>query len=109
VPQHQVRDALADPPPEAVHTPVADHDRVHSLGLGDLDEPIERDPAKAREILTQIQVQAGETLEDLRDLARGIYPPLLVDEGIAAAVQAQARKVPVPVDIRPDGVRRCDQ
>jgi signal transduction histidine kinase len=73
------------------------------------EQAIERDPGKAREILAQLQTQAGETLEDLRDLARGIYPPLLADEGLAAAVQAQARKIPVPVDVQPDGVHRYEQ
>ena len=37
----------------------------------------------------------------LRDLARGIYPPLLADQGLPAALEAQARKSPVPVRSRP--------
>ena len=40
-------------------------------------------------------------LEDLRDLARGIYPPLLADKGLVAALEAQARRAAVPVDGRP--------
>ena len=36
---------------------------------------------------------ASEALEDLRDLARGIYPPLLADKGLGAALEAQARQV----------------
>ena len=39
------------------------------------------------------------TLDDLRDLARGIYPPLLADQGLAAALAAQARRSPVPVAV----------
>ncbi len=73
------------------------------------DQVVERDPAKAREVLAQLQTQAGETLEDLRDLARGIYPPLLADEGLTAALQAQARKVTTPVQVHPDGVGRYHQ
>lgn len=73
------------------------------------DQIVERDPAKARELLDQLQTQAHETLENLRDLARGIYPPLLADEGLAAALVAQGRKVPVPVEVRPDGIGRYDQ
>ena len=38
------------------------------------------------------QTEATEALEDLRDLARGIYPPLLADQGLAAALEAQARQ-----------------
>ena len=58
---------------------------------------IEREPAKALELMTQLQVDTTEALDDLRDLARGIYPPLLADQGLGAALEAQARKSPVPV------------
>ena len=50
-------------------------------------------------MLAQIQAETQTALEDLRDLARGIYPPLLVDKGLVAALEAQARKSPVPVDV----------
>jgi signal transduction histidine kinase len=67
---------------------------------------VDRDPAKARDLLAQLQSRAAETLEDLRDLARGIYPPLLADKGLPAALEAQARKSPVPVTVQPDGIGR---
>jgi signal transduction histidine kinase len=70
---------------------------------------LERDPAKARTLLEELQGQTTETLEDLRDLARGIYPPLLADKGLPAALEAQARKSPVPVTVHPDGVGRYGQ
>jgi signal transduction histidine kinase len=70
---------------------------------------VERDPAKARAMLEKLQGQTTETLEDLRDLARGIYPPLLADKGLPAALEAQARKSPVPVTVQPDGVGRYRQ
>ena len=65
-----------------------------------------RDPAKAAEMLTQIDTEIQTTLDDLRDLARGIYPPLLIDEGLGAALDAQARRSPVPTTIRADGLGR---
>jgi signal transduction histidine kinase len=58
-----------------------------------------RDPEKAREALVQLQVDTTQTLEDLRDLARGIYPPLLADEGLGAALAAQARRAAIPVEV----------
>ena len=64
-----------------------------------LQQLTERDPAKAHEIAGQLQSEATSALEDLRDLARGIYPPLLADEGLRAALDAQARKAPVPVTL----------
>jgi signal transduction histidine kinase len=45
-------------------------------------------------------------LNDLRALARGIYPPLLADQGLAPALQAQASKAPLPVFIEADGIGR---
>jgi len=69
----------------------------------------ERDPAKAAQMLTQIEAETHEALEDLRDLARGIYPPLLADKGLAAALRAQARKSPIPVTVESDGVDRLPQ
>jgi signal transduction histidine kinase len=67
---------------------------------------VDRDPAKARELLADLQARTVETLEDLRDLARGIYPPLLADKGLPAALEAQARKSVLAVDVEPDGVGR---
>ena len=60
-----------------------------------------KDPQQERAILDQLKAEATEALENLRDLARGIYPPLLADQGLAAALQAHARKSPIPVEVRP--------
>ena len=51
----------------------------------------------------------SEALDDLRDLARGIYPPLLADEGLRVAVEAQARRSPVPVTVEASDVGRYSQ
>jgi signal transduction histidine kinase len=73
------------------------------------EQLVERDPVKVKAMLTQLQVDTGTALDDLRDLARGIYPPLLADRGLAAALEAQARKSPVPVRVEADGVDRLPQ
>ena len=65
-----------------------------------------RDPTKVAEMLTQIEGETQDALEDLRDLARGIYPPLLADKGLEAALTAQARKSAVSVDVRAEGIDR---
>jgi signal transduction histidine kinase len=70
------------------------------------DTLIDRDTAKAHEMLAQIQADTNDALETLRDLARGIYPPLLADKGLAVALAAQGRKVAVPVSLDADGVGR---
>jgi len=56
-----------------------------------------RDPVKTAAMLRDLQGEATTALEDLRDLARGIYPPLLADKGLPAAVEGQARKATTPV------------
>jgi signal transduction histidine kinase len=57
----------------------------------------------------QLQDALEEALDDLRDLARGIYPPLLADQGLPAALEAQARKAVVTTTVEPDGVGRYPQ
>jgi signal transduction histidine kinase len=69
----------------------------------------ERDPGKTAEMLAQIETETQAALDDLRDLARGIYPPLLADKGLTAALEAQARKSPIPVRVEADGVDRLPQ
>ena len=73
------------------------------------DGLIERDAQKARELVGQLQSETHAALEDLRDLARGIYPPLLADKGLSAALEAQARKSGLPIEVRVDGIGRYPQ
>ena len=68
-----------------------------------------RDPERATAMLEDVQTDATDALENLRQLARGIYPPLLADKGLVAALEAQVRRAPVPVRIRGEGVGRFGQ
>jgi signal transduction histidine kinase len=70
---------------------------------------VDEDPAEAKEMLGELQADASGALENLRDLARGIYPPLLADLGLAAALNAQADKSPLPVTVDADGIGRFGQ
>jgi signal transduction histidine kinase len=67
---------------------------------------VDGEPAQATAMLEQLQADAAEALENLRDLARGIYPPLLADRGLAAALQSQAQKAAVRVRLETDGIGR---
>ncbi len=62
-----------------------------------------------RELLAELRQEAAGAVEDLRDLARGIYPPLLASQGLVAALQAQAAKSPVPTSLDTDGIERYPQ
>ncbi len=67
---------------------------------------IDRDPGRTASMLDTLQAAAGDALNDLRDLARGIYPALLADEGLRAALEAQARKGVVATTIDANGIGR---
>src|SRR5207344_1869796 len=66
-------------------------------------------PQEADELLAQTEREAQDALEELRDLARGIYPPLLADLGLAAALEAQAQKAALPVTVEAPGLGRYSQ
>jgi signal transduction histidine kinase len=59
--------------------------------------------------LISLQADADAAIETLRDLARGIYPPLLAEEGLAVALEAHSRRSPNPVTVKADGIRRYPQ
>jgi signal transduction histidine kinase len=68
-----------------------------------------RDPEGATAMLEDVQTDATDALENLRQLARGIYPPLLADKGLVTALEAQVRRAAIPVQVRDDGVGRFGQ
>jgi signal transduction histidine kinase len=70
---------------------------------------VQHDPTETKLLLAQVNVEAGEALEALRDLARGIYPPLLADQGLLAALEAHASKTPLDVDVRAENIDRYPQ
>ncbi len=65
-----------------------------------------RAPDKLPPMLEQLKGDAQDALDNLRDLARGIYPPLLADQGLVAALTSQARKSTVPVTLDAGGLGR---
>ena len=78
------------------------------IQLGLLEDSAE-DPGVVRQIMPLLKDGLRAALDDLRDLARGIYPPLLADQGLIPALQAQARKASMPVQIEADGIGRYPQ
>jgi signal transduction histidine kinase len=70
---------------------------------------VEEDTAETRQLLGELQEDAAGALSNLRDLARGIYPPLLADRGLVPALRAQADKSPMPVVVDADGIGRFGQ
>ena len=70
---------------------------------------IGKDDERASAMLAELQIETNAALDDLRDLARGVYPPLLADRGLTAALEAQARKAALPVTVDAGGIGRFPQ
>ncbi len=68
-----------------------------------------RDPDGATSMLEDVQADATDALENLRQLAHGIYPPLLADKGLVTALEAQVRRAAISVRVHGEGVERYGQ
>jgi signal transduction histidine kinase len=78
--------------------------RLVALGmsLGLAEQKLAADPEGARALLAEARLGAGEALRELRDLARGIHPPVLSDRGLEAALAALVARSPLPVGVAVD-------
>jgi signal transduction histidine kinase len=73
-----------------------------AMDLGRARAKLEEDPAGAQELIQQAHAGAKEAIAELRNLARGIYPAILTDRGLDAAISAVAARALVPVDVEVD-------
>lgn len=75
--------------------------RLVALGmsLGMAEGLMARDPKAAHDVLAEARESTGAALSELRDLVRGIHPPVLADRGLEGAIRALALAGPLPVDV----------
>lgn len=59
--------------------------------------------------LAELQEQARQTLTDLRELAHGIHPPVLSDNGLVAAIESGAARYPIPLTVKADARVRAER
>jgi len=64
---------------------------------------------KSAKLLVQIEQDAGDAIQAVRDFAGGIYPPLLEAEGLAVAIAQQAHKTALPLSVHSDGIGRYER
>ncbi|WP_103502006.1 MULTISPECIES: sensor histidine kinase [unclassified Streptomyces] len=79
------------------------------MSLGAVEALMEKDPEQARLLLTQARRSSAETLEELRDLVRGIHPPVLAERGLGDAVRALALRGHLPVEVTVDLPGRLEE
>jgi signal transduction histidine kinase len=77
------------------------------LELGLLEERVREDPKRATEMLRALRLELDGAVEELRELAHGLYPPLLASDGLVAALAATARRSAIPVTIDASGMDRA--
>ena len=76
-----------------------------TMQLGRAEEKLADRPEIA-ELLRSARVEAGSAIAELRDLARGIAPPVLADRGLTAAVESLGKRSAIPVEVDVDVDRR---
>jgi signal transduction histidine kinase len=73
-----------------------------AMELGRAKAKFADDLDAARELVDQAHAQAKEALTELRNLVRGVHPPVLTERGLDAALSGLAALCPVPVDVHVD-------
>ena len=73
-----------------------------AMTLGRARSKKDNDPDGASALLEQAHNEAKEAITELRDLVRGLHPPVLADRGLDAALSGLAARSPVPVTVRYD-------
>ena len=80
-----------------------------AVKLGLARQLVGADQATAETILEELRTDVQTTLTELRELAHGIYPPLLRDRGLAEALRTAANRAVLPVDVQADEVGRYSE
>ncbi|MER8072546.1 sensor domain-containing protein [Streptomyces sp. NPDC094034] len=70
------------------------------MDLGTVEALIEKDPARAKALIGKARQSSAEALTELRDLVRGIHPPVLAERGLGDAVKALALRLPVRTEVQ---------
>ena len=73
-----------------------------AMELGRAKAKLANDPAAAETLIGAAHEQAKQVLVELRNLVRGVHPPVLTDRGLDAASSGLAALCPVPVTLRID-------
>jgi signal transduction histidine kinase len=70
------------------------------MTLGAIERLLDTDPAAAKELLAKTRETSQQALRELRDLVRGIHPPVLSERGLGDAVRALCLDIQLPIEVR---------
>jgi signal transduction histidine kinase len=90
-----------------LHDGAQQHLVAIAVNLGLARASVADDPEGAAAQLDRLAADVRETVQQVRDLAHGIYPPLLAEAGLGEALRAAARRSPNAVAVRVDGIDRA--
>lgn len=89
-----------------LHDGAQQHLVALAVNLGLAQRLVEADPGETKAMLGQLSADLKEAIQQLRDLAHGIYPPLLVDRGLGEALSAAGGRSALPTMVEATGVGR---
>jgi len=92
-----------------LHDGAQQHLVALAVNLRLVQQLADADPASAKELLIQLGHDVSDAVQELRSLAHGIYPPLLVDRGLAEALGAAAGRAAIPTEVDAAGTGRYPQ
>jgi signal transduction histidine kinase len=102
--------AVADAERRRIERDLHDGAQQHLVGLAVklrlARELSAADPAESERLLSELAGELDSAVDALRNLAHGVYPPLLMDRGLGEALAGAAARSPVPARVRAEGVRR---
>ncbi len=89
-----------------LHDGAQQHLVALAVNLGLARDVVADDPAEAGALLDRLAADVRDAVQEVRDLARGIYPPLLSESGLGEALRAAARRSPQAVEVAADDLPR---
>ncbi|MEV0169556.1 sensor domain-containing protein [Streptomyces sp. NPDC050803] len=78
------------------------------MDLNTIEMLLDKDPEQARQLLAQARRSSVDALAELRDLVRGIHPPVLAERGLGDAVRALALRLPLATEVNVELPGRAD-
>ncbi|WP_144764244.1 sensor histidine kinase [Curtobacterium sp. 9128] len=82
------------------------------MDLSAAERAFDKDPDKAKQLIGEASEHAKDALDELRALSRGFAPPILLDRGLVAALEALVARTPIPVGLEvrlPDGLELASE